>query len=171
MRLLYSILFALVIMSPLEAGGWGKTDQEVAFEGNSWHEVYFDMNGLHFTALIPNYSGAHMQNSSVSLTGDIEGRIPYMIATSFNPGPASPKTLEEFISVIAMANPGFTVAPLDTEDFKRMGCMYAADIIPKDHNEVAFLRFLCTKDRLIQMGTTDEDETHRTYFFNSISIH
>lgn len=165
-----SILLALFLIlstvSCLEAGGWGKTKEVTEFEGNSWNGVYFEMNGLHLTASIPNYSGAQLKNGAVSLSGQVED-AGYAIITSFNPGFTPPKSLEEFVKMIQDANPNHIVIAIDSE---KLGTLYAVDLIPVNQETTTFWRFLTTNDRLIKMGSADVNDNRRLNFFESIRV-
>lgn len=161
-------LFTVLQVSSLEAGGWGKTEEVLEYEGTSWNGVYFDMNGLSFTASIPNFSGAIMKNSETYLKGQVTEGAMYIIATSMNPGFKPPKTLKEFVKIIQDANPTCSVIAVNT---KKAGVKYAVDIMPIKQEDTTFFRFISTKDRLIKMGTEDVNANRRHHFFESLNIH
>lgn len=162
------VLFSMLQISHLEAGGWGKTDEVFEHEGTTWNGVFFDMNGLNFTASIPNYSGTVMQNNEVNLKGSVkEGNIRYGIITSFNPGFTPPKSIKEFAKLVQEANPNYMINIIK---IKKPGTKYVVDLIPANSQETIFWRFISTKDRLIEMGTSDTHENRRQYFFESIEI-
>lgn len=165
--LIFSI-FTLLHVPSLEAGGWGKTDEVINYEGTSWNGVYFDMNGLHFAAALPNYSGTLLQNGTVSLSGQAQGDARYVIITSFNPGFTPPKSIEGFVKIVQEANPTYSVFAIDA---KELGAKYAIDMIPMNNEDVIFWRLISTKDRLIKMGTNDVNENRRLNFFESIYIY
>ena len=164
----FSILLALFALQIpcLEAGGWGKTEEVMEYEGTTWNAVYFNMNGLSFTASIPNYSGTMLQNGIVSLEGKVEEDNGYVIITSLDQGFTTPKSRKKFIKMIQEANPEYTVVSIDS---KKLGSKYAVDLIPIDQ-DAAFWRFLSTDDRLIKMGTADANENRRLNFFESMLI-
>lgn len=164
---LFLAMFALQIPC-LEAGGWGKTEEVTKYEGTTWNGVFFDMNGLHFTACVPNYDGALLQNGLVSVKGYIGEDVGYVINTSFNAGYKVPKSVKEFVKVVQEANPTDRVVVIDP---KKFGAKYVVDIIPTNQQDKAFWRFLCTNDRLIKMGTDDLNGNRRLHFFESIYIH
>lgn len=163
---IFLIISALSINS-LEAGGWGKAEEVKEFEGANWNGIFFDMNGLHFTASIPNYSGASLQNGEVTLKGVVKGEADYIVSTSFNSGFMPIKSKQEFIKIIKEANPDFTITEVDS---KNLGARYAVDLIPKNQKDKEYWRLLL-KDRLVKMKTTDTNENRRRNFFESIYIH
>lgn len=161
-------LFSLSQTSNLEAGGWGQTKEVFEYEGILWNGVYFDMNKLKFSASIPNYSGTILQDGLVFLQGEIEEDIGYVIIVSFDSGFIPPKSTQEFVKMIQEANPNYIVNVIDS---KKLGAKYAVDLIPiNQKDDTAFWRFLATKDRLIQAGTDDSNESRRLYFFNSLHV-
>lgn len=169
--LLFSLFFAFFALfqeQALEAGGWGKTDQQIQYEGTKWNGVYFDNNGLYFNASVPNSSGTSLQNGLVTFQGSIGNDIGYVITTTFNPGYTPPASLNEFVKIVQEANPSYIVTAIDA---KALGAKYAVDMIPKSQDGTAFWRFLTTKDRLIKMGTDDDNGNRRYFFFESIYIH
>lgn len=157
-------LFASLQISSLEAGGWGKTDTVTTYEETLWNGVFFDMNGLNFTASLPNYSGTVMQGN-VSLYGTIEDVANYVICTTLE-SQIPPKSQKEFLKMIQDANPTYQTTAVDGKPF---GAKYVVDLIPSKVG-AAYWRFVCTKDRLIQMGTDDANGNRRIHFFNSILI-
>ncbi len=165
----FSILLAICALQIpcLEAGGWGKTEEVMEYEGAAWNGVYFNMNGLSFTASMPNYSSAILQNGSASLQGKVEEDSGYAIITSLNPEFTAPKSSKKFIKLIQEANPEYRVAPINSK--KKFGSKYAVDLIPINQDGV-YWRFLSTDDRLIKMGTADANVNRRHRFFDSIII-
>ena len=171
-------LFTLLQTPHLEAGGWGKTDDVLEHEKMLWNGVFFDMNGLHFAAFLPNYTGGSLENGWVYLRGQADKDVNYSISTTFNKGynpPNSPpKSLDEFLFNLESHNPDCIVIPVDT---KRLGKVkYAADLIPKNPNsgrpwDRYCWRFICTGDRVIRMGTDDANHNRQLYFFDSIYIY
>lgn len=166
----FAILFAVISllhMTSIEAAGWGKTEEIVEFEGVNWNGVYFDMNRCYFTANVPNYSGALMQNEMVSVRGHVEDNFAYLISTTIDKGFTPPKSKQEFVKMIQEANPDYNVKAISAGKF---GAKYAVDLIPINQENSAFWRFLSTNNRLIQMGTNDNNNNRRSYFFDSIFI-
>lgn len=159
------LIATMLSASHLEAGGWGKTDKQIENEGILWNEVYFDMNGLFFSAFIPNYSNAMMRNGMITFNGNTGDGL-YLITTSFNPGFTPPKTIEQFVRLIQDANPQYKITVADA---KRVGAKYVLDMTPM-HQEDSFWRFIATRDRLIKMGTGDKNENRRSQFFESLVI-
>lgn len=159
----------LFLQTPsLEAGGWGKSEEVVDFEGAKWNGVFFDMNGLHFLASIPNYSGSTLQNGNIQFKGSV-GTSGYSIVTTLNAAYTPPRTLAEFVKLVQEANPNAIVVAVDGSG---SGAKYAVDILPKNQEEDgSFWRFLSTKDRIVRMGTIDTNETRRFHFFESIYIY
>lgn len=164
----FCTLFTFLQPVNLEAGGWGQREDVCEHEGILWNGVFFDMNGIHLSAYLPNYSGTQLQNGIVSLEGNINDTIGYVIITSFNPGFSPPKSLEAFMKLIQDANPTALINPVDAQKF---GAKYAIDLIPANPKESSFWRFIATKDRLIKMGSDDINENQRIYFFDSLYIH
>lgn len=161
-------LSALVFAPALEASGWGKTNKVSQYEGTAWNGVYFDLENLNLKASIPNYSGGQFQNGDVFLRGIIESDdAGYVIMSSYNAGFAPPKTLEKFVKMIQDANPEHLVNAVDANKF---GALYVVDLIPVDHTDSNFWRFLSSEDRLIRMGTDDSNEHRRINFFESVYI-
>ncbi|CUI16938.1 putative secreted protein [Candidatus Protochlamydia naegleriophila] len=168
--ILFSFFFSLFLLlqtADLTAGGWGKNDHICEHEGTIWNGVYFDMNGLNFSASIPNYSGTSLQNGIVSINGNVK-EDGYVIITSFNSGFTPQKSAKEFAKMIQDANPNYLV---NIVECKKLGAKYAVDMIPINSNDTAFWRFLSTNDRLIKMGSDDANANRRLYFFESIFIH
>ena len=164
---LFITLFTMLQFPCLEAGGWGNTEKVTEYEGTQWNGVYFNLNGLHFDASIPNYSGAVLQNDTASLSGEV-GEAGYVIITSFNPGFTPPKSIKKFLKMIQEANPDYTITAIDC---KKGGAKYAVDMVPMNQEVTAYWRFFSTKDRLIKMGTADTNENRRLHFFGSMRIH
>jgi hypothetical protein len=162
----FFITICLLLQTSLQADGWGKTEQVIEFEGTTWNGIYFDLNGLNLTASIPNYSGASLQNGTVSMTGSV-GDAGFAILTSMNSGFKPPKTIQEFVKLVQDANPEFVVSAIDP---KKFGVKYAVDLAPVNQDETVFWRFLSTKDRLIQLGTADANANRRVYFFDSVFV-
>ncbi len=160
-------LFSLAHTSSLDAGGWGKTDEVVIYEEMSWNGVYFDMNGLNFSALIPNYSGTTLANGSVAIRGDVGKNSGYLISTSFSPAFNPPASAQEFTRIVQEANPDYLVIAIDST---KLGAKYAVDMVPSDSKNNVYWRFLCTNDRLVRMGVDDANENRRFNFFESIYI-
>jgi hypothetical protein len=166
-KLYIFIIFTILQLSCLEAGGWGKTEEVVEFEKAAWNGVYFDMEEMNLTAAIPNYSGAIFRNGEISVRGKVEPRAAYIITTSYNPEYEPPQTIDEFIVIVQEVNPDFYVTVNASYEF---GAKYAIDLVPIKQEDLFFWRFLCTNNRLIKMGTNDANEARRTYFFNNIKI-
>lgn len=160
-------LTAVSALPPLEAGGWGKGNEQVLYEDADWNSIYFDMNGLYFTALVPNYDGTSMSNGSVEFRGHVDDTAGYVIKTSMNPNFTPPKSANAFLKMIQEANPQFQASLVEP---KGLGAKYVVDIVPIDPEVTAYWRFISTKDRLLSMGTDDQDALRRTYFFESILI-
>jgi hypothetical protein len=154
-------------VNTLEASGWGKTKEVMEYEGESWNSVYLDMNKLYFTAFIPNYSGATLQNSNVSITGQVKKDISYVITTPYDLKFNSPKTARDFIKIIQNANPDFIVTAIEG---KKLRTKYGADLRPKKPGDTVFWRIVFAHNRLINMGTNDSNENRRHKFFESIRV-
>jgi hypothetical protein len=163
---IFLTLFALQI-SVLEAASWGDTEEVSEYEGVTWNGVFFDLNGLYFTASIPNYSGASLQNNDVKVEGNADGNL-YGIVTTFNGKYSPPSSLNKFIKSIEELNPGYIVSAIDAH---RFGAKYAVELVPSDLNNPLIVRFFCTKNRIIQMGTIDTNLNRRAFFFDSLLIH
>lgn len=161
------ILLALLPVTHLQAGGWGKTEEVEVYEGTTWNAVYFDMNGLHYTASLPNYSSGSMQNGMASLRGQVAGVASYVIETSLNPRFTPPNSAVKFSEMIQKANSAYEVVLFDS---KKFGAKFGVDLVPKKDNNTAYWRFLAAKNRLIKMGSDDPDENRRERFFESIKI-
>lgn len=160
-------LFALLSLPKVEAGGWGKTEDIYKFEDTQWNGVFFDMNGLHFTAYIPNYLSTILNNGDIFIKGRV-GDAKYFIYTTYNPGFTPPTSLDEFIKLIQDSNPDHIVVPVHSK--KNLGAKYAVDLIP-NNGENSFGRFFSTNDRVIFMHSADVNENRRVNFFDSIFIH
>lgn len=160
-------VFVLLQVYYLAADGWGKTTRVVAYEGAVWNEVYFDMSGLYFTAFVPNYAGARMQNDEVSIIGHAGNNSGYLIVTSVSSEFTPPKTSEAFVKMVRDANRYFIVIPVEPTQF---GAKYAVDLTPMGQKEPTFWRLLSTDNRLIKMGCSDSNENRRINFFDSIYI-
>lgn len=164
---IFLTLFALQI-STLEAASWGDTEEVSEYEGIIWNGVYFDLNGLYFTASIPNYSGASLINDEVMVRGNADENLGYGILTTFNGEYIPQASLKKFIKYIEKGNPGYIVSAIDA---RRFGAKYVVDLVPTDVNNHLFVRFFCTKNRIIQMGTIDTNLNRRAFFFDSLLIH
>lgn len=162
---LFFFIFAALNLSQMEAAGWGNTQEVADYEGVKWIKVYIENNGYRFTAFLPNYSGASLQNDFINMFGKTENN--YLITTTFNSVFKTPKSLNEFIKIVQDANPDFIVSAVDG---KKLGAKYVVDLTPKNPTSDAFWRFVCTKDRLIQMGTADTNSNRRVYFFESFFV-
>ncbi len=158
-----SSLNAAVISGP---ASWGKTKEVVEFGGTTWNGVYYNVNGLKFEALIPNYSGASLSGAFTSLRGRIEPDIGYIIELQFD-AKCKVKSIKKMVKEIEDANPDHHVRIVDS---KNQAIKYAIDLIPKDTNSEAFWRFIVANDRFIKMGTNDSNESRRMNFFESFSI-
>ncbi len=157
---------ALLNAPALDAGGWGTTKEVVEFENISWQKVFFDMNDLYFTALLPDYQSGQLKNGLVSLYGLVNDH-GYLITTGFNGGFTPPSTAKKFVKMVKNANQDFIVTHVDAAN---LGAKYAVDLIPVNQENSIFWRFLSTEDRLIKMGTEDSNESRRQIFFDSILI-
>ncbi|MBA3604178.1 MAG: hypothetical protein H0W50_11210 [Parachlamydiaceae bacterium] len=157
---------ALLNAPALDAGGWGTTKEIVESENISWQKVFFDMNDLYFTALLPDYQSGQLKNGLVSLYGLVDDS-GYLITTGFNPGFTPPSTIKKFVKMVKDANPEFIVTQVDVANLR---AKYAVDLIPVNQEDSIFWRFLSTEDRLIKMGTEDSNEIRRRVFFDSILI-
>lgn len=166
-RLLTYFLFSLVSIAQLTAGGWGKTDKTTLFQGETWNDVYFDMDGLYLSASVPNYAGASMVNSGVAIKGKKGGNIWYQISTTMGTASDVPNSESGFVKLIEDANPDHTAKAIDP---KPSNARFALEITPKKGKDPIFARFFATKNRLIQVATNDPDAPSRERFFNSVSL-
>lgn len=168
--LLFTIFFIFILLNipSLEASGWGKTEESIEFEGATWNGTYLDMNGLYFTASIPNYLGASLKDNDVFFYGHVALLSAYVIITPFNPDFEPPKTVDEFVEIIQQFEPNYIVTPVDA---KGLGAKYAADLIPTKKEDKYFFRVLSTDNRLITLITNDVNKFRRSHFFENIYIH
>lgn len=168
-RLISLSIFLTILLQghSLEADGWGKTNDVKEYESESWNKVYFDMNGLYFTALIPNSSGGILQSNNVSLPGRVKTGARYVIITPFNQKFESPQTDENFTKIIQDANPTYIVTSVEG---KNLGATHVVDARPKKQEDHLFYRFLFAHDHLVRMVTNDVDMNRRQMFFESIRI-
>lgn len=159
----------LTLISPLilEAGGWGKLEDEIIFEGSRWKDVYIDIDDLYLEASIPNYAKDAFRDGNIYLQGKTGPYSSYVITTSYAPEFASPRGVEDFYRTIYESYPGYSMIIVHD---KSLGGLHVLDLVPSHSNNVVYWRFLCTKNRLIKMGTTDPNPTCRIYFFDSIHI-
>jgi hypothetical protein len=164
---LFLLLSFSLLTFNLHAGGFGKADDGVIFEGDRWFGVFFDMNGISFTASMPNYSGASIGNGWAVMTGQTNDNAAYLIETTLNPGFTPPKTLIEFVRLIQDANPDYIVIPIDPG---HLGAKYVVDMIPNSPVAKAYWRYLSTKNRIVKMGTNDTKYSRCLLFFESIHI-
>lgn len=164
-----TIFLSLFVLqtSALEAASWGQTEEISEYEGNFWNGVYFDLKGLYLTASIPNYTGASLQNSHVKIGGSAGENLGYAIITNINGDYKPEASLKKFIKNVENDNPGYIVSTVKDRKF---GARYVVDLVPTDPENHLFLRFFCTKNRIIQMGTIDTDMNRRAYFFDSLHI-
>lgn len=164
--LLFLILFCQAA-PPLEAANWGKKDSAGEFEGASWDEVFCDIEGLYFTASMPNYTSAILDKGAVVIRGKVGYEAGYIIITPFNKGFKPPKDVQEFIKLIQNNNPEYIVSHVEAKPF---GAKFAVDLVPVDlAKNNTYWRFLSTKNRLLKMGTTDLNEQRRIHFYESMS--
>jgi hypothetical protein len=157
---------ALLNAPSLEAEGWGITTEVVEFDNISWQQVFYDMNDVYFTALLPNYQSGQLNNGFVSLYGLIDD-YGYVVTTPFMSQFNPPNSVRKFAKLIQDANPEFIVTKVDATTF---GAKYAVDLIPVDQEVSLYWRFLSTENRLIKMGTEDSSESRRQNFFDSIKV-
>jgi hypothetical protein len=154
-------------LSPqLEAASWGKTKEVTNYENVNWTKVYCDLDEINFTADVPNYSYASLQNNDVNFNGEID-HAGYVISTSFSSNFTPPKSQDAFLKEVQDANKSYRVKAVDA---KKLGAKFAVDLIPKEEGVTAYWRFLATKNRLVQLGTDDTNKNRRLYFFDGISI-
>lgn len=164
----YTLLFFTLSQVPsLEAMGWGKSEELFDFEGTPWNGIYLDVDGLSLTASVPNYDGASLQNNEVNVNGKVADNIGYVITTSMNSGFSPPKTSQEYIKIIQDANLDFSVVSVN---LSIPGIKYVVDLVPQNQADPTFWRILSTKDRLIKMGTADNNANRRLKFFESLRI-
>lgn len=161
------VLFAVFYSSGLEAAGWGKTSKEYTLDGETWNGAYIELQGLNLTADIPNFDGSRLVNSDVYLTGKAGQNVyTYIIQTSYNKGFTPPKSQQLFTQQVQDANPGCQILPVDA---KSIGAKYAVDVITAA-NPPEYWRYISTKDRLIYMGTDDQEPSRYLNFLNSVRI-
>ncbi len=159
-------VMALLNAPSLEAGGWGTTKEVVEFDNISWQQIFYDMNDVYFTALLPNYQSGQINNGFVTLYGLIDD-YGYIVTTPFMSPFNPPNSAEKFAKLIQDANPEFIVTSIDASN---LGAKYAVDLISVDQETLLYWRFLSTKNRLIKMGTEDSNESRRQNFFDSIRV-
>ncbi len=164
---LFSLLFTLMFLANLEAGGWGKRGTAVDEQGITWAKAFYEINDLHFEFTMPNFSGIELQNGVISATGSSPG-TEYAVATAFNPQFASCGTLEENLEAMQNSMPDFQFVEVDA---KKLGAKFAIEMIPVSAEVNVYNRFLFTETRLITMSTNDGDEFRRLYFFNSFFLY
>lgn len=164
---IFFVVFSLLNASCLEAGSWGKTEEAIEFEGTTWNGAYVDVNGLYFTASIPNYSGVSLINNDISFRGHVSFLSGYFIFAPFNPDLPS-QTEAEFVQMIQDFHPNYIVTSVDA---KSLGAKYAVDLFPTKKEDSLFFRVLSTNNRLILLVTNDANDNRRSHFFNSIYIH
>ena len=165
--MLFLILFCPAA-PPLEAAKWGKKDTAGEFEGAAWDEVFCDIEGLYFTASMPNYTSAILDKGAVVIRGKVGDDAGYIIITPFNKGFKAPKDVPDFIKLIQNNNPEYIVSHVEAKPF---GAKFAVDLVPVDlAKNNTYWRFLSTKNRLLKMGTTDTNEQRRIYFYESMSV-
>jgi hypothetical protein len=168
-------LTALFQVSSLEAAscncGWGTTGKTLKFEGTDWDEIYFNMNGLDFQALIPGYDSAMIEEETIGLSGflsDGKGNaFVYLINTTMNPTIDAPDTEAEFVEFVKQA---FDTHNVKAVSPKKFGAKYVVDLTPKVSTATDNWRILCTKDRLIMKVTNDPNAKRRANFFDNIRI-
>lgn len=199
--LLFLFILLVVQVSYLEASGWGNTQEAIEYEETLWNRVYFDMNGLHMTAFIPNYCGTVLQGNYVSMRGRIiednnqECCVPFsgrIVSENIQEGYASlPGIMADNVRYVIGTsfypeyNPpesNFEFLNIVQEAYpdnlilpinncESLGVLYGVDILPLDEEDTCFWRFLSTNDRLIKMRTNDTNENRRRNFFECIQIH
>lgn len=164
--LFFVIFFAFFVhVHALDADGFGSKGKSKIYEGAKWKKVYYDMNGLYFTAMLPNYSGTVMKNAEISLEGNAFGGA--YIVTTFDAKFKCPKSIKEFRKKISKANPKATVRALKA---KKFGAIFAVEFTHKEEKKITHWRMFCTKNRFIKIGTDDRNEKRRGKFFNSLYI-
>lgn len=165
-KILFIITCAFLTTSTLEAGGWGRTDEKFIFEGHTWNGVFYDLNGFHFTAVLPNYGGSVMSNGLVTFRGKVDS-YDYGATTTINGGFNAPDELTDFVQMVQEANPNRQVVPSEAGS---SGAKYVVDLIPSDGSDEYF-RFFCVKDRVLKAYSNDPNLLRRHRFFDSIIIH
>ena len=83
----------------LDAGGWGSRGESFEMAGENWKEVYFDMNDLSFTAIIPNYYGTMLSGGMAQMNGKGSDESSFVIITPFNKCFQNPISRKEFIEI------------------------------------------------------------------------
>jgi hypothetical protein len=165
---LFSILiavFSMIQTTDLQAAGWGKTKEALEYEETMWNKCYLDLGGMHVLASIPNYSSGRLFNDTVSLHGQINEDIGYVIETTYNTLFDPPESAQEFVRIVQDNNPDYAVNEIDS---KKQGAAYAVDLIPLNPKEKTYGRYLFINDRLVMMVTEDINENRRLYFFDSL---
>lgn len=159
-------LVSSLLVSSVEAGGWGKTEKTKEHEKSIWNEVYFDMNGFNLHAFVPNYTMTEMRNMQVSFFGGVDDNA-YVLMTGFNEDFPNPKNQQEFVKTIEKSNPEHKVTPIDA---KKLGMKFAVDLTPKTGKDNTYWRLICGKNRLVKMGTNDFNEARRAFFFDNLKV-
>jgi hypothetical protein len=162
---IFIIVFSVIQTTDLQAAGWGKTKEAFEHEGTMWNKAYLDLEGLHVVASIPNYSSGRLFNDTVSLHGQINKDIGYVVETTYNTLFNPPESIQEFIQIIQENNPDHSVNEIDS---KKQGAAYAVDLIPLNQEYKTYGRYLFINDRLVTMVTEDVNENRRLYFFDSL---
>lgn len=161
--LTFLILLNVFCISNCDAAGWGKKDNVVTYDNITWNEVYISLVGLNLKAQLPNYSHGGLYSDLVYVTGT-NGENYYDIYTTYNKLADFTLTASEYLEEIQATNPEYTVIALDSKPY---GVKFVFDLIPNDPSQNDYYRFYCTKNRIIQFLTNDENGNHREYFFNS----
>src|SRR5215216_1020127 len=70
---IFSVLLTLLAIqaSSLEASEKNTTAEAHEYEGANWDEVDYNSDSLHFTALIPNYSGISHEDNTLIIQGGV----------------------------------------------------------------------------------------------------
>jgi hypothetical protein len=161
-----SLALFLMHTPSLEAVSWGKTEVVTELGGTSWNGVRCDFDDLKLKAMIPNYEYGSFNNGLIELRGKM-GEKNYLIRTGMNPDFTPPKTAAAFLKMVQDGN---SHANVTIADVSKSGGKFGVDLVPKDPSKDAYWRFIVTSNRLIKLGTDDQDASHRKHFFESISL-
>lgn len=162
---LFSLCF-LFSAANLNAG-WGRTDKVIEFDDIEWDQVFYKMNGLHFTSYMPGYDGANLEDTEAFITGYYAGAV-YIISTDIEATYTMPRTEREFIKIFDDSSSECKIIPINAKPF---GAKYCIEMIPLSDDDTVYVRVIATNSHLIHMYTNDINQDSRDYFFNSLKVH
>lgn len=167
LSLIFFVMFSTLLMFPLEAAKWGKTNEVVEYKKNRWSGVFINLKGVSYSALIPNFAGSGKKEDIIHISGQVQETFGYLIETSSKSGYTCPKSEKEFIKILKRSYPGYQVKIVPNNV---QGAIYVADLTPSGKNEKIHWYCLATKNYLFKMGTDDRSKDNKRFFFQSALI-